>query len=84
MKKGDICWVEDYQEFGGSIVELVKRHLTNVEGGKLDYPIWDCYLLANNYPGLMRFYTEDSETQCHLILIREPSLKVLESESDLK
>ncbi len=74
FKKGDICWIEDYQEFGECIVYLSKRLTENIEGESMR-PMWDCFIIANNHKNFMEFYTEDSVNPCHLVPLFETRLQ---------
>lgn len=79
FKKGNICWIEDYSNFGQSLILLEKRLTKNIEGGKIQ-PIWEAYLIANNHKGLMIFYTEDSINVVHLIFVSESKLYRIDQE----
>lgn len=41
IKKGDICLVKDFQEFGNVLFLCFRRCLTNTYGEKLSNPIWE-------------------------------------------
>ena len=41
FKKGQICLIEDFQEFGNVLILLIERFTTNVYGEELSNPIWE-------------------------------------------
>ena len=74
--KGEICLVEDFQEFGCIIVKLENKLIKNVLGEKMSYPLWEVYILDAIHKGFRGVIQEFS----HLSLVGEPSLIKLENE----
>ena len=83
FSKGEICWIEDYQEFGQCIVYLSKRLTKNIEGKPMR-PMWECYIIANNHPDFMEFYTESSINPIHPVHIFETRLQEVSGNSSHK
>ncbi len=73
LKKGDLCYVEDYQEFGEVIILLDERLTENIEGEPMT-PMWEGYLISSTDERLMEFYFEECHYPVHLILISESKL----------
>ena len=77
FKKGDICWIEDYQEFGECLVLLHQRLTKDIDGNPMK-AMWRCWLIANNHKSLIGFYMDEVP---HLCLKYETELKEVCSHS---
>lgn len=73
FSKGNLYWIEDYNELGECIVLLHRRLTKNIEGGNMQ-PMWECWMVANNHKVWGECYFDEP----HLLLSYENKLVPLE------
>lgn len=74
MKKGDICFVEDYQEFGQILVELISYDPKTY--------IWNTFMLDSEDRRVIYHYQGDTFIPFHVVWISSKRLIPLVGEGE--
>jgi len=82
FKKGEVCLIKDFQEFGEVLFLLKNRLLKNVKGEPLSNPIWEGFIIDAKNKGLRDiWYRKLSEGNYFLALSYEKNLIKLSDNS---